>query len=176
MIEALISSKTRVKLLLKFFLNVSNKAYLRGLEEEFGESSNAIRVELNRLEDAGMITGAVEGNKKIFKANVRHPLFGELHSILMKYVGIDKIIENIIPQLGEVSRVFLTGEFASGRDNPIIDLEIVGNVRQEFLAELIDKAQSMLTRRIRYIVFTEQEYDALPETHQRKPKLLIWSN
>lgn len=175
MIEALISSKTRIKLLLKFFLNTSNKAYLRGLEDEFGESTNAIRVELNRLEDAGMITAALEGNKKIFKANIGHPLFNELHSILMKYVGIDTIIENIIPQLGDVSQVFLTGEFASGRDNPIIDLEIVGNVHKEFLAGLIDKAQSLLTRRIRYIVFTEEEYAALPATHQRKPKLLIWS-
>jgi DNA-binding transcriptional ArsR family regulator len=175
LIEALISSKTRVKLLLKFFLNVSNKAYLRGLEEEFGESTNAIRVELNRLEDAGMITAAQEGNKKIFKANIGHPLFNELHSILKKYVGVDTIIENILPQLGDVSQVFLTGEFASGRDNPIIDLEIVGNVHQEYLTGLVEKAQSMLTRRIRYIVFTEEEYAALPAMHQRKPKLLIWS-
>lgn len=175
MIEVLISSKTRIKLLLKFFLNSSNKAYLRGLEEEFGESTNAIRVELNRLADAGMITAEVEGNKKIFRANERHPLFKELHTILIKYVGIDKIIENILPQLGDVSQVFLTGEFASGRDNPIIDLEIVGNVHVEFLSGLIDKAQSLLTRRIRYIVFSEEEYQALPATHQRKPKLLIWS-
>src|SRR6187455_134239 len=111
MIEALISSKTRIKLLLKFFLNSSNQGYLRGLEEEFGESTNAIRVELNRLEEAGMITAVQEGNKKIFKANIGHPLFSELHSILKKYVGIDTIIENIVPQLGEVSQVFLTGEF-----------------------------------------------------------------
>lgn len=56
MIEALISSKTRIKLLLKFFLNSSNRAYLRGLEEEFGESTNAIRLELNKLEKAGMVS------------------------------------------------------------------------------------------------------------------------
>ena len=115
MIEALISSKTRIKLLLKFFLNSSNKAYLRGLEEEFGESTNAIRLELNKLEKAGMVSSDVQGNKKFFTANVKHPLFFDLNSIIRKYVGIDTIIENVIKQLGEVERVYLSGEFAKGR-------------------------------------------------------------
>ena len=69
MIETLISSKTRIKLLLKFFLNSNTTSYLRGLEGEFGESSNAIRVELNKLEEAGMLSSEVKGNKKMFKAN-----------------------------------------------------------------------------------------------------------
>lgn len=64
MIETLISSQTRIKLLLKFFLNSNTKAYLRSLESEFSESSNAIRLELNRLEQSGMLSSFMEGNKK----------------------------------------------------------------------------------------------------------------
>jgi DNA-binding transcriptional regulator PaaX len=63
MIESLITSKTRIKLLLKFFLNTQTKSYLRGLETEFGESTNSIRVELNRLENAGLLSASTEGNK-----------------------------------------------------------------------------------------------------------------
>ena len=107
MIEALISSKTRVKLLLKFFLNSNTKAYLRGLETEFGESTNAIRVEINRFELAGMLKSELVGNKKIFQANIKHPLFQELHNILLKHVGLDTVIENVIERLGEVDKVFL---------------------------------------------------------------------
>ena len=55
MIETLISSKTRVKLLFKFFLNKETTAYLRGLENEMGESTNAIRIELNKFEKAGLL-------------------------------------------------------------------------------------------------------------------------
>ena len=69
MIEALISSKTRIKLLLKFFLNSSNKSYLRGLETEFGDSTNGIRLELNKLEEAGLLKTRIKGNKKIFQPN-----------------------------------------------------------------------------------------------------------
>ena len=60
MLEALITSKTRIKLLLKFFLNSGNSAYLRGLEPEFGGSTNAIRQELNRLENANLLVAKVE--------------------------------------------------------------------------------------------------------------------
>ncbi|MBK8611204.1 MAG: hypothetical protein IPL84_15000 [Chitinophagaceae bacterium] len=114
MIETLISSKTRVKLLLKFFLNSRTKAYLRSLETEFEESTNAIRLELNRFEKAGMLESDMEGNKKFFKANPKHPLFSNLQQIVRKYVGIDTIIENVINNLGQVEEVYVTGQFARG--------------------------------------------------------------
>lgn len=175
MIEALISSKTRIKLLLKFFLNSNNKAYLRGLEEEFGESTNAIRLELNKLEKAGMVSSDVKGNKKFFSANIRHPLFLDLNSIIRKYVGIDTIIENVISQLGEVERVYLSGEFAKGRDNHVIDLEFVGNVNTTYLTDLIQKAEPLVKRKIRYIIYSNKEFEALLLTKNTSEKLLIWS-
>jgi DNA-binding transcriptional ArsR family regulator len=175
MIEALISSKTRIKLLLKFFLNSSNKAYLRGLEEEFGESTNAIRLELNKLEKAGMVNSDIQGNKKFFTANVKHPLFFDLNSIIKKYVGIDTIIENVISQLGDVERVYVSGEFARGLDNNLIDLEFVGTVNTNYLADLIAKAEPLIKRKIRYIIYSVDEFANLKNTHQLSEKLLIWS-
>ncbi|MEY2916712.1 MAG: hypothetical protein RIS73_426 [Bacteroidota bacterium] len=175
MIEALISSKTRIKLLLKFFLNSSNSAYLRGLEEEFGESSNAIRLELNKLEEVGMITSDIRGNKKYFKANVKHPLFFDLNSIIKKYVGIDTIIENVISQLGEVEKVYLTGEFAKGLSNHIIDLELIGKVNINYLTALIEKAELLINRKIRYVLYSPAEYAAINDADTGYEKLLIWS-
>ncbi|MFM7765002.1 MAG: hypothetical protein ACKO6I_05010, partial [Sphingomonadales bacterium] len=104
MIETLISSKTRVKLLLKFFLNANATAYLRNLEEEFGESTNAIRLELNKFEEAQMLTSEPVGKKKIFKVNTSHPLFRDLHNIVLKYVGLDQIVEHVIRRLGNLEK------------------------------------------------------------------------
>ena len=100
MLDSLVTSQTRIKLLKKFFLNSSTKAHLRGLESEFGESSNAIRVELNRFEDAGLLHSLRDGNKKIYQANSKHPLFKDIHSIIMKETGIDRVIEKVIHRLG----------------------------------------------------------------------------
>lgn len=180
MIETLISSKTRIKLLIKFFLNSNTTAYLRGLESQFGESSNAIRIELNRFEKAGMLHCFTEGNKKFFKANTDHPLFKDVHSIVMKYVGIDKVIENIIERLGDVKAVYLGGEFAKGIDSDIIDLIFVGGINQEYLMHLINRAESMMhNRRIRYLIYPDE--NAFESSMRNASKgngapLLIWSH
>jgi predicted nucleotidyltransferase len=153
MIEALISSKTRIKLLLKFFLNSNNTGYLRSLESEFGESSNAIRVELNRFEEAGMLSSFNKGNRKYFQANTKHPLYNEMNSIIRKQFGIDKIIENIIESLGNVERVYVAGALAKGLDSKIIDLIFVGDINKEYLIKLIEKVENLIFRKIRYVVY-----------------------
>ena len=173
MIETLISSKTRIKLLLKFFLNSSTKSYLRGLESEFGESSNAIRLELNRLEKAGMLSSSSEGNKKIFQANKKHPLFREVHNIILKHIGFDKIIENVVERLGDVEKVFVSGAFAKGMDSTIIDLVFIGQVNKSYLIELIEKVEKLISRKVRYVIFDKEE-EHLIESNMSP--LLLWSN
>lgn len=157
MIDTLISNKTRIKLLLKFFLNSNTTSYLRGLESEFGDSTNAIRLELNRLESAGMLSSFNSGNKKLFRANQEHPLFIELQSIIRKHIGLDKIISNVIERLGNVQRVYLTGSFAQGRDSQIIDLLLVGEIDINYLVTLIGKAEKMVNRKIRYLIYSEEQ-------------------
>ena len=175
MIEALISSKTRIKLLLKFFLNSSTTAYLRSLENEFNESTNAIRVELNRLEEAGMLTSNLRGNKKIFRANTKHPLYGEIHNILLKHVGLDRVVEDVIERLGEVQKVFLVGDFSRGIDSQIIDLLFVGDIDVGYLVKLIDKAEGLISRKIRYLVYKESEFNQEELKNKNVLPLLLWS-
>lgn len=174
MLDTLISSKTRIKLLLKFFLNANSKAYLRGLETEFGESTNAIRLELNRFEDAGMLMTEKDGNKKIFKANIQHPLFGDIQRMLQKYVGIDQIIETLVKRLGNVIRVFVEGEFAKGLDSEVIDLIIISeDLDRQYLTELIFKVEPLIKKHVRYVILNlHEEQDYLNE--QKTKPLLIW--
>ncbi len=105
MIETLISSKTRIKLLLKFFLNSNSRSYLRGLESEFGDSTNSIRLELNRFEKAGMLKTCAEGNKKYFQANTNHPLFYLKLLIRKAETLIDRKIRYIIYRLDELPAI-----------------------------------------------------------------------
>lgn len=176
MIEAIISSKTRIKLLLKFFLNSNATAYLRSLEQEFGESTNGIRVELNRLEKAGMLKSTLDGNKKIFRANTQHPLFEEVHNIVLKYVGLDRVVEEIIERLGDVKRVFLIGDFSRGLDSKIVDLLFVGDINKEFLVRLINRSEDLIKRKIRYIVYSEEEFGPEELKKYDPIPLLLWSN
>lgn len=173
MLDTLITSKTRIKLLLKFFLNGKTSSYLRNLESEFGESSNAIRIELNKFEEAGLLKTATEGNKKLFKANTKHPLFTDIQNILMKYTGLDHIIEHVIQKLGDVEEVYLVGELAKGTNSPIIDLVFVGNVNKTYLIALIDKAEKLVNKKIRYVIYANNEWQKVEYTEVTT--LLLWS-
>jgi len=176
MIESLITSKTRIKILLKFFLNSNNTAYLRSLESSFGESTNAIRHELNRFENAGLLLSENEGNKKIYRANTNHPLFKDINSILLKHVGLDKIIEKITPVLNTIDSVYLVGELAKGNDSKIIDLWFVGDhIDKNLLLNIVEKIENLLERKIRYITMTLQELSDFLKTKPANEVLLLWN-
>jgi hypothetical protein len=175
MLEALITSKTRIKLLLKFFLNSKNTGYLRSLEPEFGESTNAIRQELNRFENAGLLVSKIDGKKKIFRANTDHPLFPDLHSLLLKYVGLDEIIDRVIMNLGKLEEVYLVGDLAKGNNSEVIDLWLVGESLDEtYLRNLTTKAEAFIRRKVRYVVMSAEELKEKMETINRSELLLVW--
>ena len=174
MLDTLITSKTRIKLLLKFFLNPNTSSYLRSLESEFGESSNSIRLELNRLEKAEMLKANVEGNKKFFQVNKLHPLFEDVNRIVRKYIGIDVIVRNILRGLGNLKRVYLTGDLAKGKDSQVIDLILIGEIDRVYLTDMIEKTEKLISRKIRYVIYHENEFDT--QNLDSKDYLLIWQS
>ncbi len=176
MIDALISSKTRIKLLLKFFLNSKNTAYLRNLEEEFGESTNAIRLELNRFEEAGFLTSSAEGNKKIFTVNTKHPFFPDINRIIMKMTGLEYVLEYVLQRIGDLQKVYLVGNLSRGKSTEIIDLVLVGdNLNKAFLIEQIEKAEKKLDKKIRFVHYSNKEFDLNKIKEPGMHPLLLWS-
>lgn len=174
MLDTLITSKTRKKLLLKFFLNSSAKAYLRNLEHELDESPNALRLELNKFEGADMLHSHMEGNKKVYQVNKQHPLFSDIRSIILKNIGFDQIIETVIRRMGKVDKVFITGDFAKGINSNIIDLLFVGDsINTEYLIKLIDKAEKMINKRIRYLTILPSELKDYVKP-EKNNSLLLW--
>lgn len=172
MLNSLITSKTRIKLLLKFFLNSQTRGYLRNLEQEFGESSNAIRVELNKMEEAGLLQSEISGNRKYFQANTNHPLFNDINNILKKFVGIDKVIEKVTTQIGDLEAAYITGDFAKGRDSKIIDLVLIGqNLDTNYIGQLVLKTENIIERKIRHLSLTANQ---MKDYFKDKPALIIW--
>lgn len=174
MLESIVTSKTRIKLLLKLFLNSDNTAYLRGMEKEFGESTNAIRQELNRFIDAGLLTSRNSANKmRIYKANTEHPLYNDINSILRKMVGIDKIVDKITSQIGNLESAYVTGSFAAGLNSETIELVLVGdNMDEEYIKSLVKKAEKLIDRKIMQLILTKEQ---MKHFYKDKPVLLIWN-
>lgn len=172
MLESLITSKTRIRLLLKFFLNPETHAYLRELANEFGESSNGIRVELNRLTEAKLLKTTNEGRTVVYQANTRHSFFRDLQHVVQKYVGIDHLVEDLVNKLGDVQAAYITGDYARGVDSGTIDLGLIGEVKQSALDKAVEKTSGLIQRKIRVQVVPDiKAFKAQKNEHQ----LLIWS-
>jgi len=175
MLDSLITSKTRIKLLMKFFINSDTTAYLRHLAGEFGESTNGIRQELNRFEDAHLIDSELVQNKKIYKANTTHPYFQDIHHLLLKYTGIDKMIDMVVNRIGLLDKAFIINDFAQGKPGNVLDLVLVGDsFDQDYLHQLVLKAEDQLTFKIRYITVAPSEVqNFLPD---KTKTLLVWTS
>ncbi|MDZ4665855.1 MAG: ArsR family transcriptional regulator [Bacteroidota bacterium] len=175
MFDILISSKTRIKILLKFFLNENSVSYLRGLEEEFGDSTNGIRLELNKFEKAGFLNSYTEGNKKFFKANQKHLLFNDLRQMLMKITGINHLVDYVMKHIGNLEKVYLIGQLAKGLESDAIELVFVGDINIAYLEELIGKAEKKLNKKITFICYLPSEFDIKKIQQIDIHPLLIWN-
>jgi DNA-binding transcriptional ArsR family regulator len=170
----LIASKTRIKLLVRFFFNPKAKSYLRELAKEFNVSTNSVREELNQLTKTELLKSRKQGRQVFYKANEEHPLFPELKSMVSKVMGIDQVIDSIVKRLGDLEKAYLIDDYAEGKDTGIIDLLLVGNVDEYHLNDLSRKTERYIGRKIRSLVLSKNEYDNLQLKLKEKPRLLIW--
>ena len=149
MLDSLITSKTRLRLLVKFFINANNNSHLRGLAEEFGESTKAIRKELNHLSEAGYLQKKAIKNKISYSADTSHPLFGNLQGIVRKYMGFDTLVDQVLERMGEVDRVVVTGDYANGVDSGTISVHLFGSqINHSYLEQLNKKIEGMIERKV----------------------------
>jgi len=87
-LDLLLNGKIRVKLLTRLLINPASRVYLRGLEKDFGVSSNTVRLELNKLSDLKLIeVDESVSTVKQYKANPNHPMFSPLRNFIMKHIG-----------------------------------------------------------------------------------------
>ena len=153
MLDSLITSKTRLRLLIKFFLNIANKGYLNGLANEFGESTNSVRKELNNLSSAGYLDKHSENNKVIYKANSSHPLFKIIQKIVKKHLGIEEILETVLKLIGDVKKIMILGDYAEGIDSGHIEILIVGDkINEDYLKEITPKIEKKINRKLSFFV------------------------
>jgi hypothetical protein len=149
MLDLLITSKTRIKLLVKFFITSANSGHLRGLATEFNESTNAIRKELNHLADAGYLDKKEVSNKIAYAANTHHPMFKLLQQVVHKYLGLDTIVEQILERMGNVKQIELIGDYAKGIDSGIIEINITGNtINTAYTNSIIPKIEEIVHRKV----------------------------
>lgn len=154
--------------MIKFFVSASNRGYLRGIADEFNESTNAIRKELNQLTDAGYLVRE-EGEQKVFyRANVQHTLFRSVQGLIHNFLGIDQIVDQVLDRAGDVEEVALLGDYAQGVDSGHIEVLILGkNLDSAYLLQAAEKAAKMLAKQV--TVYTQP-------SDRNRTKIILYQN
>ncbi|MUM77807.1 ArsR family transcriptional regulator [Pseudodesulfovibrio sp. F-1] len=174
MLTELFTSKTRIKLLLKLFLNPEVSCYLRELSSEFSVSPNAIKGELDSLSEAGYLTRKQNGRSVFFQANKKHPFFPEISSIVRKSLGIDKLVDEVVASLGKVDAVYILDDYAQGRDSGLIDALVVGNVDKGRLDELRSIVESKVGRKVRVMDIAPAEFAKSRDIFLSRPNWKVY--
>ncbi len=140
-------------MLIKFFISAANNGYLNGLANEFNESTNSIRKELNNLSSAGYLLKSKENNRVIYNANTSHPMFEVLQKIVRQHLGLQDIVETVIERIGDVDQIALTGDYAKGVDSGNIEIIINGSkVNNDYLNNIKPKIKKKIGRKVSFLL------------------------
>ena len=140
-------------MLIKFFISAANNGYLNGLANEFNESTNSIRKELNNLSGAGYLLKSKKNNRIIYNANTSHPMFSVLQKIVRQHLGLEEIVETVIERIGDVDQIALTGEYARGIDSGNIKIIINGSkVNNDYLENIKPKIKKKIRRDVSFLL------------------------
>jgi len=172
--SGLITSKIRIRILMRLFWNPQQSSYIRELSDEFKVSPSQIKDELQQLSSAGFLSSRKNGRRILFSANQQNPIYKELHSMVKKAMGMDKIIDSIVERLGNLEKAFLLDDYAEGKDSGIVDLLLVGDIDQTNLYDLVHKTERYIDRKIRTLVLGAEEFVSLQEKLECRPQLLLW--
>lgn len=158
----IITSKVRIKLLELFYGNPNEMYHVRGVVRELKEEINAVRRDLNRLEEAGIIKKEPRGNRVYYWLRDDYPMYGDFISIVAKTTGLGaKLIENK-GKIGKPNFIMFSGKFARHKDRKRedeVDILIVGDIVLPELATIIRAEESRRNREINYTVMTREELD-----------------
>jgi len=120
------------------------------LAKEFDESTNSVRVELNRLTEAGLLLAESEGKTKVYHANSLHPFYTEIKAMVSKFLGLDELMEKIVLRMGNVEKAIIIGDYARGIDSGTIHMILIGKeLDEKYLAFIIDKTYEKIQRKVK---------------------------
>ena len=160
-----IVSKTRVKLLEVFLGGVGGTRqmhHVRELVRMVDEEINAVRRELARMEEIGLVRREPRGNRVYYSVRTDYPFYPELLELVSKTTGLGAEIRKNKDKLGKVSYVMFSGRFIRWlprKSEDEVDVLLIGDIVLPELASLVREEQKRRGDEINYTPMTKEEFE-----------------
>lgn len=160
MLNDLIISRVRVKLLEIFLSTPGQIIHVRELVRKSKEEINAVRRELLHLEKAGILSKEHRANRLYYSFRKDYPLYYDLLELVTKTTGLGQAILKTKNKLGRIKFAMLSGKFARNIPGSAdeVDLLVVGNVVVAEVASLVREEELRRGREIFFTPMTEEEF------------------
>ena len=161
MLETILGSKLRAKVLGWLFTHPDERYFVRQLTALLGEDSTNVSRELARLEKTGVLILTTEGKQKYYQANRESPVFNELHGLIVKTVGVADVLRTALtPAIGRINVAFIFGSIARSADDrkSDIDVMVVGAISFGDIVNLLSTAEEKLRREVNAVVYPISEF------------------
>lgn len=160
MLDDLITSKTRVKILQVLLVDPNNMFHVREIVRRVSEEINAVRRELMLLEKRGILKKEPRANRVYYFLDKNYPFYYDLVKLSAKTSGLGAdIIKNRV-KLGKIKYAMVSGKFARKlpKTPEDVDLLIVGTVVLPELALVVRREEEREKIEINYTVMSEEEF------------------
>lgn len=154
-------SKVRVKMLELFFRDTSQLYYVRQITRLIDEEINAVRRELERMSDAGILKNEKRGNRLYYYLNRQYDYYPELLRLVVKSSGLGKAIKKNRRSIGNPKFVMFSSKFAQHKNRGVdeVDMLLVGDIKMQQLEPLIKAEEKLRKHEVNYTVMTADEFD-----------------
>lgn len=161
LIDSLFTS-TQKKVLGLLFASPDRSFFTTEVIQLTGGGSGAIQRELQSLSEAGIVSINTKGKQRYYQANKASPIFEELHSIILKTVGLTEPLKEALENLRQrIDLALIYGSIAKGTDTAASDIDLLIVSQEVSLAELYDTltlAEETLGRKINPTLYTRDEF------------------
>ena len=155
----ILSSRVKAEIFRLLFGLSARELHLRELERQSGLAVGTVRQELQRLVRLELVTVRRDGNRVYFRANQEHPLYPEIHSLVLKTAGLVDVLREALGR-EEILVAFVFGSLARAeeRAESDVDLMVIGPIALRQVSRRLAAVSAQLGRVVNPHVMTAEEF------------------
>ena len=156
----ILSSKVRAEVFRLLFGLNDDALHMREIERKSGFAIGTIQTEMKKLHRLDLVIKKRDGNRLYYRANRQHPIFSEIHALVIKTVGLLDVLKGALSAEKSIRVAFVFGSLAEGLEKAgsDIDLMVIGDLGLRLLTRLLQGVTEKVGREMNPYILTPKEF------------------
>jgi predicted nucleotidyltransferase len=182
----ILRSATQGRILARLLIDPAQGYNLTELVEWAGSSMPTVQREVNRAEEAGILTTEKVGPTRLVRANPDHPLFVPLSQVVLATYGPPAVIADEFQYIDGAEAALLFGSWAArylgqaGRAPNDIDVLVIGSPDRDTIDDAAERAEGRIGFPVQATVRSRTQWtaasDSFIEEVKSRPLVVVFAD